>query len=148
MQVQNRAGTVRLRSADPQDTPLIDFNFFAQGGDHDLQALSEGIEIAQRIFNSTGAPYGPFTQIEPIPGRDVRQALRDETFSHHASSSCAIGPVNGTGTCVDSRFRVQGVEGLRVVDASVFPRVPGAFPILPTFMVSEKATDVILEDNA
>jgi choline dehydrogenase len=147
MQMQNRAGTVRLRSADPQDTPIIDFNFFSQGGDHDLQALSEGIELAQRIFNVTGAPYGPFEQIEPAPGRDVRQALMDETFSHHASSSCAMGPANSTSTCVDSRFRVVGVDGLRVVDASVFPRVPGAFPILPTFMISEKALDVILEDN-
>jgi len=47
---------------------------------------------------------------------------------------------------VDSRFRVHGVEGLRVVDASTFPRIPGAFPVVPTFMISEKASDTILED--
>jgi hypothetical protein len=48
--------------------------------------------------------------------------------------------------CLDSRFRVRGVEGLRVVDASSFPRVPGSFPTLPIYMIGEKATDVILED--
>jgi choline dehydrogenase-like flavoprotein len=47
---------------------------------------------------------------------------------------------------VDSRFRVHGVEGLRVVDASVFPRIPGFFIVTPVYMVSEKASDVILED--
>jgi choline dehydrogenase-like flavoprotein len=48
--------------------------------------------------------------------------------------------------CLDSRFRVRGVDGLRVVDASKFPPVPGSFPMLPIYIISEKATDVILED--
>jgi choline dehydrogenase len=49
---------------------------------------------------------------------------------------------------VDSRFRVHGAEGLRVVDASVFPRIPGLFIAVPIYMISEKASDVILEDAA
>ncbi|KAF1935582.1 hypothetical protein EJ02DRAFT_460254 [Clathrospora elynae] len=73
---------------------------------------------------------------------NMDQALEDQIFSHHAQSSCSIG-LNGTNSCVDSSFRVHGVESLRVVDASVFPIAMGGFPILPTFMISEE-TDVIL----
>ena len=145
MRPQNRAGTVLLRSSNPQDVPDINFNYFKEGADHDLQALMEGVEFARRIFNTTAPPWAPFTSIEPALGADVRQSIMDEAYSHHASCSCPIGPVGDPATCVDSKFRVQGVQNLRVVDASVFPRVPGAFPILPTFMVSQKATDVILE---
>ena len=47
---------------------------------------------------------------------------------------------------VDSRFRVRGVSGLRVVDASIYPRPPGAFPVVASFMISEKASDTVLED--
>ena len=144
MQVQNRAGTVKLRSADPQDMPLINFNYFKEGRDHDLQALAEGVDLARRIFNQTERPYALFENTEP--GNDVKQGLVDESWGHHASCSCAMGPEGATSTCVDSQFRVQGVSKLRVVDASIFPRVPGAFPIIPTFMISEKATDFILQD--
>jgi choline dehydrogenase len=49
-------------------------------------------------------------------------------------------------SCVDSHFRVHGVKNLRIVDGSVFPRVPGGFPVAATFMISEKATDIILGD--
>jgi choline dehydrogenase len=147
MQSQNRAGTVRLRSSDPQDTPIISFNYFAEGRDHDIQALTEGIEFVLSVFNNTDSPYGPYTTVIPDPNVEIGQAIMDQAFSHHATSSCPIGPDGNTeGSVVDSRFRVHGTRGLRVVDASVFPRVPGGFPILPTFMVGEKASGIILED--
>jgi choline dehydrogenase len=57
-----------------------------------------------------------------------------------------MGPDGDPEAVLDSRFRVRGVGGLRVVDASIFPRIPGIFLILPIFMISEKAADVILED--
>jgi choline dehydrogenase len=145
MQYQNRAGTVRLRSADPQDTPLINFNFFAEGREHDLQALREGQDFVLGVYNNTPAPYGPYSVIVPDLSVDRDQAIMDEAFSHHAQSSCPIG-MNATDSCVDAQFRVHGVGSLRVVDASVFPRPMGAFPVLPTFLISEKATDLILKD--
>ncbi|PVI00425.1 GMC oxidoreductase [Periconia macrospinosa] len=147
MQMRNTAGTVKLRSADPQDTPEIAFNFFAEGREKDLQSLVEGVQWTLDAFESIGAPYGPYRVVKPVPGVDMGQSIMDDTFSHHASSTCAIG-VNQTTSCVDSQFRVHGVDGLRVVDASVFPSVPGAFPVLPTFMISEKAFAVILEGLA
>ncbi|PGH27764.1 hypothetical protein AJ80_00552 [Polytolypa hystricis UAMH7299] len=147
MQPQNRAGTIKLRSADPQDVPDINFNFFKEGRDHDLQAISEAVESMYRIFDSTGAPYGPFKYLEPAKDVELKQAIVDQIYSHHATCSCPIGHADDRNACVDSRFRVQGVKNLRVVDGSVFPRVPGSFPVLPTFMISEKATDVILKGN-
>lgn len=146
MEPQNRAGTVRLRSSDPQDTPIISFNYFSEGRDHDIQALTEGIEFVLDVLNNTGPPFGPYTIITPDPEVEIGQAIMDQTFGHHATSSCPMGPDGDSeGSVVDSRFRVHGTRGLRVVDASVFPRVPGGFPILPTFMVGEKASGVILE---
>ena len=77
---------------------------------------------------------------------EIKRTIKNEAFSHHATSTCAIGSDDNPMACLDSRFRVRGAEGLRVVDASVFPRVPGSFPTLPIYMVSEKAPDSILED--
>jgi choline dehydrogenase len=59
-----------------------------------------------------------------------------------------MGPADDPMAVVDSRFRVHGVDRLRVVDASVFPRIPGFFIVTPTYMISEKASDVILADSA
>jgi choline dehydrogenase len=146
MQPGNTAGTVRLRSKDPRQASKIDFNFFAEKGDRDLKAIQGGVEHALGIFNSTAAPYAPFSIVEPRPGVDIRQGIMDEAFSHHATSSCRMGPAGDKNYCVDSKFKVNGIDGLRVVDASVFPRTPGAFPTAPTFMISQKAFGEIMGD--
>ena len=69
--------------------------------------------------------------------------MRDNAWGHHASCSCAIGR-REQGGVLDSNFRVHGVDGLRVVDASVFPRIPGFFIASAVYMIGEKAADVIL----
>ena len=69
--------------------------------------------------------------------------MRSVAWGHHASCTCAIGPREGRGV-LGSDFRVYGTEGLRVVDASVFPRIPGFFIVSAVYMVAEKAADVIL----
>jgi choline dehydrogenase-like flavoprotein len=69
--------------------------------------------------------------------------VRDNAWGHHASSSCAIGPRERNGVLA-SDFTVHGTRGLRVVDASVFPRIPGFFIASAVYMVAEKAADVIL----
>lgn len=148
MQVGNAAGTVTLRSTDPRDTPIIDFNFFQENAENDLQAISEAAEMLLKVMDSAGAPYAPFQVVEPPPDRDVKQGAMDHSFGHHASSSCRMGPKGDTDYCVDSKFRVNGVEGLRVVDGSVFPRTPGGFPVAPVFVISRKAYHAIIEDLA
>ncbi|MEO0863344.1 MAG: GMC family oxidoreductase, partial [Pseudomonadota bacterium] len=88
---------------------------------------------------------------EEIPGPDIQtdaqiaQYIRDECWGHHASCSCPIGSPERGGV-LDSRLRVHGTRGLRVADASVFPRIPGFFIASSVYMVGEKAAQVILDD--
>jgi choline dehydrogenase len=144
MQTGNPLGTVTLRSADPRQAPAINFNYFEERAEEDIQALVEGVELMLGVYDQLGINY---TRLLPNPEIDMRQAIKDEAFGHHATSTCRMGPVDNKEYCVDSRFRVQGVDNLRVVDASIWPRVPGAFPNGPTFTLSRKALQVILEDN-
>lgn len=147
MQTGDAPGTVTLRSANPRDVPAIDFNWFSgPNAERDLQAISEGIEFVLGVYNRTGVPYAPFTINEPNPKLELKQAIRDEAYSHHVTSTCRMGPAGHPDYCVDSKFRVNGVEGLRVVDASIFPRSPGAMPAGPTYTISQKAFEVIMSE--
>lgn len=154
----NRAGTVRLTSANPRDVPDINFNYFSatlddtKSAERDLGAVAEGLGFARRIMdNVLPIVTGPLE--EESPGRhlasieQVKEFIKSEAWGHHASCTCPIGADGDPKAVLDSRFRVRGVSNLRVVDASVFPRIPGFFIVVPIYMVSEKATDVILEDT-
>jgi choline dehydrogenase len=151
MNPQGKKGTVRLVSSDPRDTPDINFRFFEEGGEVDLQAIADGVEFGRKVFDSIPTPLGPFKEILPCASgvRDcnVKETIRAQTWSHHATSTCAIGSDSDSMAVLDSKFRVRGTDGLRVVDASAFPKTPGAFPVIPTFMLGIKAGDVILEDS-
>jgi choline dehydrogenase len=145
----NTAGQVRLRSADPRDTPDILFRYFEEGNDatgDDLDAVVAGVEFVRSI-NRRLRRSSP---IERVPGPEVSTPeqiadfVRREAWGHHASCSNKIGPASDAAAVVDSDFRVHGTEGLRVVDASVFPRIPGFFIATAIYMISEKATDAIL----
>ena len=72
--------------------------------------------------------------------------MRREAWGHHASCTCRIGASDDPAAVLDSAFRVIGTQNLRVVDASVFPRIPGYFIVTPTYMISEKASDAVLAD--
>ncbi|KAI1336238.1 choline dehydrogenase [Xylariaceae sp. FL0016] len=146
---RNQAGSVTLRSADPLDMPEIVFNYFQDGADDDLQALYEAIELARSAFERQLV-----STTESLPGNatateaEVKQYVRDGAWGHHASSTCPIGPDSDPMAVLDSDFKVKGVSGLRVVDASVYPRIPGTFTAVSTYMVGEKAADVILSQLA
>lgn len=148
---RNTSGTVKLSSADPRDVPVIEFNYFDEGGKEDLEAMYEGVELARRIYKRVTGPAAPLQETEPGESAhtktQIKQSIKNAAFGHHASCTVSIGADDDRMACLDSRFRVRGVKGLRVVDASSFPRVPGAFPTLATCILSEKATDVILEDS-
>lgn len=145
----NTAGTVTLRSADPRDVPQIDFHYFEEGNDtkgEDLKSVVEGIKFVRKmtaplIKNGTIAE-------EELPGKDVQtdeqlaDFVRNNAWGHHASCSCPIGPRENGGV-VDGDFQVYGTQGLRLVDASVFPKIPGFFIVTSVYMIGEKAADVI-----
>ena len=76
----------------------------------------------------------------------VREFVKNEAWGHHASCTNAMGRRDDPEAVVDSRFNVIGTRGLRVVDASIFPRIPGFFPVAPIYMIAEKASDVIIAD--
>jgi choline dehydrogenase-like flavoprotein len=148
----NRAGEVTLRSADPRDTPHVNFHYFDEGNDQtgeDLQSVVEGIKFVRRM--TARLRKERLIAAEELPGEhvqsdeDLGRFVRDNAWGHHASCTCPIGPREAGGV-LDGDFRVHGTRGLRVVDASVFPRIPGSFIVSAIYMIAEKAADVILKD--
>ena len=147
---RNTAGSVRLRSADPRDVPEINFRYFDEGSDadgQDLKAMVNGVRFVRSLLE-----HVPLHQEELAPGPEVATEeqiaahVRDNAWGHHASCTCKIGRADDPTAVLDSSFRVLGTKNLRVVDASVFPRIPGFFVVTPVYMISEKASDVILAD--
>ena len=148
---RNTAGEVTLRSADPSVPPVINFHYFDEGTDKgaeegsDLAAITAGVALARRLA-ATLRDKGWIAQ-EEIPGGAVSDAtipefVRNNAWGHHASCTCRIGRRQDGGV-VSSDFKVHGVERLRIVDASVFPRIPGYFIASAVYMIGEKAADVI-----
>ncbi|TPX12367.1 uncharacterized protein E0L32_007014 [Thyridium curvatum] len=150
----SRAGYVRLTSADPRDPPDINFRFFEKNGEQDLQEFVDSANLLRKAWQAAGDAVLPFNEKHPCPGTgagnctdaEQREMIKTQAYSHHATSTCAIGGDDDKMAVLDSRFRVRGVKGLRVVDASSFPVVPGAFPVLPTMMLSAKAAEVIIAE--
>jgi choline dehydrogenase len=149
----NSAGSVLLRSADPRDPPDIRFRYFDEGSDtagEDLDAVVTGIEVARSIMACLEDDVA--AELMPGPAADTREKLRsfvrDQAWGHHASCTCAMGPATDPRAVVGSDFRVHGTQGLRVVDASVFPRIPGFFIVTAIYMAAEKASAAILADAA
>jgi choline dehydrogenase-like flavoprotein len=148
----NRAGEVTLRSRDPRDKPNVNFRYFEEGtadSGQDLDSVVDGIRFVRKLTSKL-RQQGVIAE-EILPGEELQsdEELRDfartHAWGHHASCSCAIGSRSQNGV-LDSSFRVHGTQGLRVVDASVFPRIPGFFIASAVYMIGEKAADVILQD--
>jgi choline dehydrogenase len=146
---RNCAGEVKLRSTDPLDTPAVNFRYFEEGGEEDLEAIVDGIQFVRKLTAKIKNQNG-LTEEMPGPSYsskdDLKTFIRQNAWGHHASCTCAIGP-EGQGGVLTSDFRVHGVENLRVVDASVFPRIPGTFIVSAIYMIAEKAAEVILANS-
>lgn len=147
----NTAGTVTLRSADPRDAPVVNFNYFDEGNDsrkQDVDAVVRGVQLVRQMAVDLKR-RGLAT--EELPGEatqqpeDLAEWVRNNAWGHHASCTCPIGALDRGGV-LSGDFKVHGTQGLRVVDASVFPRVPGLFIVSAVYMIGEKAADVIVAD--
>lgn len=137
-------GEVRLRSADPTAAPRIRFNMFAEHGD--LVALRETIRTTREIL--AVPEVAAMISAELAPGPGVRTDAEFERYlrasahpANHACGTCAIG--DGPDAVVDPELRVRGVAGLRVVDASVIPVMPGANVNATVIAVAERAVDLL-----
>jgi len=140
-------GSIRLASADPLAPPVIDQNYLASPDDR--QTMREGVRIARKVFAQ--AAFDPFRGVELEPGPSVVTDDEIDAFirekaeaDYHTVGTCRMG--HDPLAVVDDRLRVHGVSGLRVVDASVMPRLVGANTNMATIMIAEKASDLILEN--
>jgi choline dehydrogenase len=138
-------GTVSLRSADPAAKPVIRHNHLSVATD--LRTLRDAVKAARNVYATE--PLKGLTASELLPGAAIRtdaeiDAYIRETAStmYHPVGTCRMG--TDVAAVVDAELRVNGVEGLRIVDASVMPTVPGGHTNAPTIMVAEKAADAIL----
>jgi choline dehydrogenase len=142
-------GRVTLAGPDPKLLPRILLNFMAE--ESDRRRLRESVRIMRRFFNS--APAQPFISTELGPGPQCDADLELDAWLRatvisgaHPTSTCAMGV--GSAAVVDAQLRVRGVDGLRVADCSVMPRITRGNTNAPAIMIGEKAADLILGRRA
>jgi len=137
-------GTVTLRSADPRDPPVIRGDYMRH--DSDWREMRASVRLTREIFAQ--AAFDPYRGDELGPGKDVRSdaeiddwVARNAESAYHPSCTCPMG--SDEMAVVDGNTAVHGVEGLNVVDSSIFPTIPSGNLNAPTIMVAEKAADLI-----
>lgn len=137
-------GSVTLRSADPDDAPHIDPNVFSDP--YDLARAVDGVKISQEIMAQDA--FKLFVRREHIPGNGIRSLKEYQDFArqaartaYHPVGTCRMG--HGEDAVVDPELRVHGIEGLRVCDSSIMPRLVSSNTNAPTVMIGEKASDLV-----
>jgi choline dehydrogenase/4-pyridoxate dehydrogenase len=139
-------GRVALASPDPRQPMRIAPNFFSR--DKDLKTIRDGMRMAREVFAQ--APLKRFGEVESAPGVDKRSDAELDAFIratattvYHPLGTCKMGGARDESAVVDGELRVKGLEGLRVVDASVMPDLVGGNINAPVIMLAEKAADMI-----
>ena len=137
-------GSVKLQSADFRQAPLIDPNFIADPDD--LQVAAEGVRISREIMQQQA--FAKYIRREHFPGESVSgtNALKEYVkqygrTSYHPNGTCKMG--QDAMAVVDPQLKVRGIEGLRVIDSSIFPSLIGSNTNAPTIMVAEKGADLV-----
>jgi len=148
-------GRVKLKSRNPYDKPLIYHNFFQDPEDLETQLLA--IKAALNLSNTQALQkFGSRLHDIPIPAcknlvfasDDYWRCAAKQTTTGiwHLCGTCKMGPTSDPDAVVDSRLKVYGVNGLRVIDASIMPMIPAAHTNVPCMMVGEKGADLVKED--
>lgn len=143
-------GSVTLNSANPDDKPKIQFNYMSKP--QDWEDFRHCIRLTRSIFSQ--AAFDPFRGKEIQPGIDIQSDEQLNSFimnnvesAYHPCGTCKIGRKDDPSAVVDPECRVIGVDSLRVVDSSIFPRIPNGNLNGPSIMVGEKGADHILGSN-
>ncbi|MCP5395277.1 MAG: choline dehydrogenase [Sphingomonadaceae bacterium] len=138
-------GSVTLASADPGSPPVIDQNYNAT--ENDRRVIRRGVQIAREVFNQPA--FDDYRGDELAPGPQVQSDAEIDAYirataeaDYHSVGTARMG--SDPMAVVDSQLRVRGLEGLRVIDASIMPHLPGANTAIPVAMIAEKAADMIL----
>ncbi|GGI19253.1 GMC family oxidoreductase [Bradyrhizobium guangdongense] len=139
-------GYVHIRSSDPFAPPIIQTNYL--DAELDRRVIVGGMKLARRLLKS--APLSPYYAYEDFPGPNVNSddeflhaATERGTTTFHPGCTCRMGPADSTWAVVDDQLRVHGLEGLRVIDASVMPRMISANLNASTMMIADRASDLI-----
>jgi len=139
-------GTVRLASANPNDAPLIDPNYLAT--DHDWFVMREGLKLGRDLLSQPA--FKNYHQREDLPGTHVKTDAdwddfirEDASSAYHPCGTARMGADGDPRAVVDLNLSLRGIEGLRIVDASVIPALPSANINACVFMIAEKAADII-----
>jgi choline dehydrogenase len=140
-------GYVRARSADPFDKPLIQPNYLA--AETDQKVILAGMKLSRRLMASEALK--PYIEFEAYPGADVQgvdelmQIARERGgTTYHLMGTCRMGPDSDPTAVVNDQLQVKGVQGLRVVDASIMPTMLSANLNAGVMMIADKASDMIL----
>ena len=142
-------GSVRLQSADPAKAPLIDPNYLADP--HDREMSIKGLKLTQQIMGQDALK--PFIKAERLPGPDVKTdedyynfICENSKTSHHCAGTCRMG--TDAGAVLDPELRFNGIEGLRVADVSVMPKLISSNTNAAAMMIGEKAADMIRSSHS
>lgn len=141
-------GNVRLASSDPHAGPLIDPKFLDD--ERDLALLVKGVQLQMDILQASPLDRWRGKMLFPVDRNDeaaIAEDIRNRADTqYHPVGTCKMGPPDDPWAVVDARLRVHGIDGLRVVDASIMPTLCGGNTNAPTIMIGEKAADMIRSD--
>ncbi|KAF5355518.1 hypothetical protein D9758_006375 [Tetrapyrgos nigripes] len=139
-------GEITLNTSNPLDYPLINFNLLSS--EYDLFTMREAFKAATRFVSSPSwAGYILAPPTNATTDEELDQYIRMTTITEdHPVGTCSMSPKGASWGVVDPDLKVKGLRGLRVVDASVFPRIPSAHTQAATYAVAERASDLIKED--
>ena len=139
-------GFVHARSSDPFDAPFIQPNYLAE--EFDRRVLLAGMKLARRLLKTK--PLEQYYDREDVPGPNVQSddelldvARQRGTTTFHPAGTCRMGPLSDPTAVVDDQLRVHGIEGLRVIDASIMPLMLSANLNAATMMIADKASDML-----
>jgi len=141
-------GRMWLTSADPRDQPALDFRYFTDPEDHDERTVVDGLRLARDI--ASAEPLRDWLLREVAPGPRVRTDQELSEYGrrvahtvYHPAGTCRMGAADDPLAAVDPELRLRGQEGVRVVDASIFPTMPTVNPMVTVLLAAERAVDLI-----